>query len=469
MRTFMRGALSWLMAAVLPIEMALGQNVAISPPPSFAAVASFNGWAPIFGVRDDSPPVPVAGGANYAVGDQLFINAGCSHNPELVVASVTAGAVTAYNVVDKGFCSIVAPTSPFSVLSTPGTGTGATFNLLFAPLSANVVYTPSVTADTGNLFLTGTVPQYFSGTESVGVGYRPMWLAGAPGSSFNVAVGHNVEGGAGCNQTIPTYVFGSVAIGTDNLRNSCGHGEVTAIGVNVMKSYAQVGTVANQYATGNTGLGGNALFYWNAPIANPYNTAIGDSACKGNAVGTVQFSGMTCLGSRNGLSLLDATNSVLINGGNNALTAAGASLSSGSNNFLANTGQTVCDVPSPTTSNYLNINCTIIGTTQGQPSWVSGFNPGAGWTGVVSGQSSFRFGWNGGTPAGASTGVLHFPTAAPHGYDCKGRDKTSPASFTVDFSVVSVTDVSLTTYSRTTGLVAPYNSGDQFEVSCMGF
>lgn len=449
-----------------------GNAFAQAPNQGTPVYAGINGWAPVFGVRDDSQSTPATAGTGYAVGDQITLNAGCTtgaqHNPMIVVAGVATGAITAYNVVDHGACSI-APANNVSALSTSGAGTGAAFTLSWAPLAGGIPVSDNANVNAGNLFITGTPPKYFSGTESVGVGIRPMRFVGLPGSSFNVAMGHNVEGGAGCPDA-PTYVSSSTMLGTDTMRNSCGHSQVTLYGASAMKSYAQTGTAANHFAFGSTGVGTGTLTNWNAPVGDVYNTALGDNSCAGNVTGTVQFSGVTCIGARTGGNLRDATNTLIVSGGGpNPATVAGSSLISGNNVIMMGTGQNVIDVPAASTSNYISINNVIIGTMQAQPTFVSGFNLGAGFNGIASGQSSFRFGWNGGTTGGASGGVFAFPTPAPHGWDCRGRDRTNPDLTVVDFAPTSTTQVTMTTYSRTTGLVAAYSSGDVFDVSCIGF
>lgn len=449
-----------------------GNAFAQAPNQGTPVYAGINGWAPVFGVRDDSQSTPATAGTGYAVGDQITLNAGCTtgaqHNPMIVVAGVATGAITAYNVVDHGACSI-APANNVTALSTSGAGTGAAFTLSWAPLAGGIPVSDNANVNAGNLFITGTPPKYFSGTESVGVGIRPMRFVGLPGSSFNVAMGHNVEGGAGCPDA-PTYVSSSTMLGTDTMRNSCGHSQVTLYGASAMKSYAQTGTAANHFAFGSTGVGTGTLTNWNAPVGDVYNTALGDNSCAGNVTGTVQFSGVTCIGARTGGNLRDATNTLIVSGGGpNPATVAGSSLISGNNVIMMGTGQNVIDVPAASTSNYISINNVIIGTMQAQPTFVSGFNLGAGFNGIASGQSSFRFGWNGGTTGGASGGVFAFPTPAPHGWDCRGRDRTNPDLTVVDFAPTSTTQVTMTTYSRTTGLVAAYSSGDVFDVSCIGF
>lgn len=88
-----------------------------------------------FGIRDDSSATPAAGGSGYVVGDQLTLNDGCATHGVLAVATVSTGAVTAYNIVNRGSCASV-PANPVGVLSTTGTGSGATFTLNYGPLGA---------------------------------------------------------------------------------------------------------------------------------------------------------------------------------------------------------------------------------------------------------------------------------------------------------------------------------------------
>jgi lysophospholipase L1-like esterase len=71
----------------------------------------------------------VAGGSGYALNDVLTVSGGTSTTAaQIRVTGVSAGAVTSVQVVNKGVYT-VAPSNPVSV--TGGTGTGATFNLIW--------------------------------------------------------------------------------------------------------------------------------------------------------------------------------------------------------------------------------------------------------------------------------------------------------------------------------------------------
>src|SRR5205823_4646256 len=110
-----------------------------------------------FGIRDDSTAAPAAGGTGNAAGDQLTLNDGCATHAVLTVGTVSSGAVTAYNIVNRGSCASP-PANPVSVLSTTGIGTGATFTLNWGPQLVAGMAFGSLTNNQGNLILGGETP-----------------------------------------------------------------------------------------------------------------------------------------------------------------------------------------------------------------------------------------------------------------------------------------------------------------------
>jgi hypothetical protein len=428
-----------------------------------ANTLTLQNWGVSLGVSANSNGTPAFGGTTAAVGDQLTLNDGCSTHAQLVVGTVSAGAVTRYNIVNPGICNMP-PANPVGVSTSTGTDTSETFNLTWAPNIIQWLGTNSLFNNGGNMFITGTPPQYYSGTESNLTGYRAGIDIGS--GNFNNIYGHDAAGsGNGCAST-PIYVGSTSVFGTDALRNTCGNAEVTLMGVSVMKDYAQAGTASNNYAWGNTGFGGSALQHWNGAVAFPYNTAMGDTSCVG-ATGA-SFTGVACFGAKNGNVLSTAANALIMNGGTNGRVG-NTTFASGSGVILVGSGRLVVDTPAAGTTDFINVENTYIASTT-TPSWVSGFNATApGPAGSTYGTTSERFGWLTGTGTAASSGVFAFATAAPNGWHCVGRDETNPASYTEDFAATSTTQVTVTNYSRTTGLAANWTASDILDVSCQGF
>lgn len=351
----------------------------------------------------------------------------------------------------------------FTSLTTTGNATiGGTLGVTGA-VSGSGLILGTLAGNGGNTFLGAEGPTAYGGTESTLVGDRAGGNIGSGG--FNWIAGHDAAGiGGGCTGI---YVNNSNITGTDALRNTCGNGAVTLYGVSAMKTYNQAGTAANNYAFGMVGMGGSVFYNWNAPVAFPYDTALGDQACEGASTGTVSFTGVMCLGAKTGGHLTTANNALLISGGINGY-AGFTNFASGSNVILIASGGNVIDTPAAGTSNFINVENAYIASTA-VPTYTGGFGTNAGWYGNSSGYTSVHFGWNVGTGGTASSGSFAFPTAAPNGYACTGRDVTNPASFVEDFAATSTTGVTVTNYSRTTGSVVAWTSGDVLEISCEGY
>jgi hypothetical protein len=89
-----------------------------------------------------------AAGSGYAAGDTITLAGGTSTTATVItVDTVSGGAIATYTITTAGNYSAL-PTSPVSQASTSGSGTGATFNVLWGLLSVTVGaggtgYTPS--------------------------------------------------------------------------------------------------------------------------------------------------------------------------------------------------------------------------------------------------------------------------------------------------------------------------------------
>lgn len=308
-----------------------------------------NGTIVTIGVQDNSAATVAAGGTGNAVGDVLTLNDGCSTHATLTVVAVSTGAVTQYNVGNRGICSAAPTANPIGVSSTTGTGSGATFNLTWGPLSAGLNF-GNLQQNNGVLQIGGAQSTNFSGAETIFLGdYAGGRVATG---NFSFIAGHNAFGtGNGC-----TNIFGDslIVIGTDNLRNTCGGTAAISIGVGGLKTYNQTGTSSNHYLFGDTSVGNNSLYYWNYPLSFPYDTAFGFQACMGAPSGTVYFYNGTCIGPNTGAALTTASNFLILAGGGNG-TVGNATFASGSGVILIGSGGQTVDTPAGSTSNYINL------------------------------------------------------------------------------------------------------------------
>jgi hypothetical protein len=75
---------------------------------------------------------------------------------------------------------------------------------------------------------------------------------------------------------------------------------------------------------------------------------------------------------------------------------------------------------------------------------------------------------NVGTGGTASSGVITMP-AAPHGWACQADDITNNASSSTAESATTTTGVTLTNYSRTTGVATAWAASDIVQVSCLEY
>lgn len=311
-------------------------------------------WAPM----DNSPESPASAGSGYAVGDTITLNDGAATHAILTVSAVSSTAVSQYTITQKGSNSSV-PNNPVHQLSTSGTGSGATFNLLYGPV-ASTLQGGTLTQNSGNLFIGSEQSPYFSGQESLFIGDRSGGIVGS--GSFNTFVGHDANGiGSGLSNI---YTDSVTAIGNDVLRNTGGASATTAVGNGVLYTYDQQGTAGNAYLFGTVAIGPLAMYYWNGAISYPWNTVIGAYAGAGTSA---SYQGITCIGQNTGSKMTTATNSLLIGGGQNAQIGA-TNFATGSAVVLIGSGNSVVDTPASNTTNYVNIENIITATGTGTPS-----------------------------------------------------------------------------------------------------
>jgi hypothetical protein len=123
------------------------------------------------------------------------------------------------------------------------------------------------------------------------------------------------------------------------------------------------------------------------------------------------------------------------------------------------------DCPAAGTSQWLNIENSIYHNTVA-PTISSGFGSVPS---VTHGNSDAAFTVNVGTGGSASSGVIAFATAAPNGWACFANDNTNNATFVEGVVSTSASSITITNYSRTTGLAIAWTASDLLLVSCSGF
>lgn len=80
----------------------------------------------------------VSAGSSYAVADVLTISGGTGTSAQITVNAVSAGAITAFSVTNRGSYSVLPTYAPATV--TGGGGTGATFYLSWSQAASPTVY-----------------------------------------------------------------------------------------------------------------------------------------------------------------------------------------------------------------------------------------------------------------------------------------------------------------------------------------
>ena len=85
----------------------------------------------------------------------------------------------------------------------------------------------------------------------------------------------------------------------------------------------------------------------------------------------------------------------------------------------------------------------------------------------TNGPAAFRV--NVGTGGTASAGVISMGATALTGWTCNVDDLTTPASHSTRQTASATTTVSLTNYSRTTGLAQAWTASDILSLSCTAY
>jgi hypothetical protein len=479
--------------------------------PTITGLSSLNGWAPQFGISDSSSQTGLSTGTGNAVGDQLTLNDGCTPHGVLTVNAVSSGAVTKYNIVNRGSCAAV-PSNPVGVLSSTGASTNATFTLVYGPLVAGINF-GTLTNNLGNLYLTGESPNVaLYGSENSFFGDRAGGAFGG-NSSFNAAFGHNACGIGGVAGAVVTG--NNNCFGTDAGRNLAAGAVRTSL----------FGTSAGQNISGadNTGFG-NVAFTSNLTSGTQnsgFGASVGATLATGNGnllagykadvtgsgVNDAVALGGSAAGGGNGMRVGSQSVGVGAKGGNASLTGRGIYLGYSIANTNCTTGNDVIEIftnagdcsaaaaaneiqigtgsaatwkatgtNTPSTSlttiagklNHvgdLQING-VLGYSATVPTISSGFGTSPS---VVASNGTLSFEVNVGTGGSATSGVIGLPTATT-GWHCDATDITTASStvFLTKQTASSTTTATVGNFN-TAGAAAAWVASDKLRVSCFAY
>lgn len=333
----------------------------------------------------------------------------CSGSQLSVVMGALVGIVQQGGVYSAApaFASAGPPPSwTLSEASSTGLGTGATWNVAFAPIASTVSYlasNPSNTNPNNTVLGASAGVAQTSAIENTLIGFQAGlrittggentligWQAGKllTSSTGNTFVGAGpVLISTGNNNTI---------VGQDAGRNTVGGSSLTLFGQDALLTSTATNT------NFITAIGKSAMGNWSASLNGSANdVALGNSACIGAASGTRNFIKVTCLGSTTGGALTTGSTNTLIGFG-----VGNTTLASGAGNILIGSGVQTVDTAAGGTSNTINIENVITATGTGTPSTSTTTIAG---TLNVAGTSGYQVG---GTPGvSCSAGILNPVTA----------------------------------------------------------
>jgi len=371
---------------------------------------------------------------------------------------VSIGASALLNQTTTGLFNTAIGASALATLTTAAQNTAIGYQALTLSTSTN---NTAIGYQAGSALTVGyldTFIGYQAGNTAVS-GFQNVLIGGGANLTANncfltVAIG---QGAYGCS--------GDVSIGQgvqSSSHNSSGGGN------------AGIGNLALQALTGgatnNTALGFHA---GQTITTGSHNVAIGESAF---SVGALTGSFNVGVGNNSAASITSGASNTIVGAfaGNHITTGssnlilgqnvANVTLLTGSNNILLGT-TTGVDTPASGTSNYLNIGNAVIASLSA-PTISSGFGTSPS---VASGSSSTTFTVNVGTGGSATSGVVAFGVAAPHGYACNVVDSTSVGTLVTASVPTSASTVTWTSYSRTTGTSTAWNASDLLVAQCNGY
>jgi hypothetical protein len=240
----------------------------------------------------------------------------------------------------------------------------------------------------------------------------------------------------------------------------------TGVKVGNLALGAQSGSPLYNTAIGNSALGALTTGQQNTAVGNQagraititnYNTFIGFQA--GNTLGAASCTGVgvsalkSCANANNTAVGFLAGQNISSGQDNLVLGAnAGSNATSGNSNILIGSG-----VDNLVAGLHKGVRVGPIIVDGNKPTINSGFGSAPS---VPLGTSNAAFTVNVGTGGSASSGVIGFTHNAPNGWAVDATNLTSSASLEVVATPSGTNMVTLTSYSRTTGVLTPFNAGD---------
>lgn len=279
---------------------------------------------------------------------------------------------------------------------------------------------------------------------------------GSPSSDFGIGVSTLIDDSAGFNMAFGDGTYKSNVSATGQFNIAIGPGAFTGLSLTSGGHNIAIGTGT---AVGCTSCGGNVFIGHLAGASVTHDisdTFVGFQAGQNSASNGLN----TFIGQNAGKSATGAAQNTAIGAGVGQTT-----LGTGHGNLLIGSGFLPVDTPASFTNSWLNIENAILVQTSA-PTIASGFGTSPT---VPLGTSSAAFEVNVGTGGTASTGVVLIANPAPHGWACDATDITNPASFVTVATPLNTTSITLTNYSRTTGVAIAWAASDVVLVKCNGF
>jgi len=418
-------------------------------------------------VGDRSGGNITVGNFNVAVGHNACgIGAGTTLN----VSSMTClGTDAGRNIASGAGSSLLVGTSAAQNLSGTANAvvgnnagsnlTSGTQNTILGPAAGGVI-----TTGFGNVFV-----GYNSQASGSGV-YNSVIIGGAGSGGQRGAAGgsESVIVGQQAGSTLLTGI-GNNVVGSNAMQNVTSGVRNNVMGRNALQN-------ATAQASWNVVVGDSAMqnYAGNNNNQSVANTAIGTASAVGGSGAT--FTGSTTIGAFSGNAQTSASNNTLLGinagllvttGGTNTVVGANVgstTLTTGSGNILIGTSSAVT-TPAAATSNYLRVGTLIADMTA--PTIGSGFGTSPS---VSNGVSNAAFTVTVGTGGTATSGVVNFTNAAPHGWACDVTDSTTTSTtvFMTKSSPTSTTSVTFTNYS-TAGVAAAWVAGDVLVAKCLAY
>ena len=372
---------------------------------------------------------------------------------------------TMNNVTVTGTCTgcgggtLIGATTTVNTSLGSGAMTSVTTGATNAAFGYNALHLATVTTGntavgSGALALTVTA----GGNTAVGINALSNLVGGGNGMA-NTAVGASAMSGAMTTAATQNTGLGASSCGvTSGTQNTCvGDGAGSGLNGGSQNVIAGIFAASSYQGSGAVIIGSAATSGSNAnspTVVGSNATAANGGVAVGNSAGGTATGNNTSVGQGAGAALTSGTGNIAIG------SFAGGTVSTGSNNISLNASP-----PASGTSNWLNIGSGVM-ETLAAPTISSGFGTSPS---VANGTSSASFTVNVGTGGTATSGVIAFPTAAPHGWNCHAVDNTDVGTIETECVTTSTTTATCTSYSRTAGTALAWSASDILGFTCAAY